>query len=471
MNYLGRDSGRNRALVLWRADTRYRRSNDSNLIMLLHRALKSDTWIFHCNYMDIYNLLKGSPLFDRNYYLKWNPDVESSGVDPLRHFIEYGVYELRNPSALFDVSFYLLDNPDVRASGMNPLQHYILFGYAEGRPPYETALDARVLRPPFDREALKRGNSDSSADDGEWKEHKFVAFDSSVVEPGSPSGLHPSIKLIIPTRGCSKWLPFFLDAYKAWQISPIFAVDRGCEPATLDILKERNIELIFIDEAQLGNGESIMPYISKFVTEDYIFRLDDDEFPSADLMRWINSIPDSQYSFVTSWWLPRYEVAMLDGKLHSCHPLWHRTKVGTSLHENLHGGRFYRHREVIYDKVGAHHGNFISDYISHAPREALIIHLDYLVRTVEERINKIRAVEKRFKDAGWPFANHMIPEIAPRPLLYMRSFSHTELAPLINELLEKIYQPAGKATLTLTVDELKAIQEDRLTHDTVHFHY
>jgi hypothetical protein len=301
------------------------------------------------------------------------------------------------------------------------------------------------------------------------KSLQFVIFDQRRTPTAITMGLHKDVRLIIPTRGCSRWLPYFLNAYRSWGLEPTYAVDNGCEAATLRLLKDNNVSTIVIDSDQIPNGESIMPYLSKSIEEDYILRLDDDEFPTRELIGWANSIPDSDYAFVTSWWIPRYEVAFLDGKLQSCHPKWFRTKVGASLYHNLHGGRFYRHRDVTYDKVGPHHGNFISDYVSHAPPEALLIHLDYLVRTMEERLNKIRATEKRFKDAGWPFANHMLPEMAPRELLSPKAFDNPDLKPLVDELLEKVYQSSDK--LTLGIDEIVAIQRDRLSHDTMHFHY
>jgi len=45
----------------------------------------------------------------------------------------YGGFEGRNPSEKFNSSYYLEQNPDVKSSGMNPLLHYIIFGKAEGR--------------------------------------------------------------------------------------------------------------------------------------------------------------------------------------------------------------------------------------------------------------------------------------------------------------------------------------------------
>lgn len=74
-----------------------------------------------------------SKQFDAEYYLSHNKDVAESGMNPLRHFLRYGVNEGRNPSDQFDVTYYLRRYPDVKESGMNPLYHYIKFGKAEGR--------------------------------------------------------------------------------------------------------------------------------------------------------------------------------------------------------------------------------------------------------------------------------------------------------------------------------------------------
>jgi len=253
-------------------------------------------------------------------------------------------------------------------------------------------------------------------------------------------------------------------------LSPSYAVDNACEVETLNILSNRGVDIIHINLSELGNGESIMPYVSKHVSEDYILRLDDDEFPSIKLIEWLNTIPESTYEFVQSWWIPRYEVAMIDGRIMTCHPKHLRTRVGGELYENLHGGRFFRHKDVAYDKVGAHHGNFISTFVSHPPKDALMLHLDYLVRTPEERLSKIRAVEKRFPGAGWIFANHMIPEFAPRSLLRARIFRPDYVAQkLIDAILDSVYKESNK--IELDVAEIRMIQADRLSDDTIHIHY
>ena len=44
-----------------------------------------------------------------------------------------GWREGRDPSASFDTRGYLAANPDVAAAGVNPLDHYLMFGIFEGR--------------------------------------------------------------------------------------------------------------------------------------------------------------------------------------------------------------------------------------------------------------------------------------------------------------------------------------------------
>ncbi len=81
------------------------------------------------------DLLRRSGLFDAAYYLRNNPDIENSGVEPLTHYHLYGWAEGRRPNFYFDPAFYLGENPDVRAAGIDPLLHYVWSGEREGRRP------------------------------------------------------------------------------------------------------------------------------------------------------------------------------------------------------------------------------------------------------------------------------------------------------------------------------------------------
>lgn len=66
-----------------------------------------------------------SGLFDSNYYLEMYPDVKSSNLDPISHFILFGAVEGRNPSVNFNTDEYILTHPDMISSGMNPIIHAV----------------------------------------------------------------------------------------------------------------------------------------------------------------------------------------------------------------------------------------------------------------------------------------------------------------------------------------------------------
>ena len=71
--------------------------------------------------------------FDDAFYLKANPDVAKSGLDPLQHFMAGGWAEGRDPNADFSLRDYLDANPDVAGAGVNPFWHWLAAGRSEGR--------------------------------------------------------------------------------------------------------------------------------------------------------------------------------------------------------------------------------------------------------------------------------------------------------------------------------------------------
>jgi hypothetical protein len=74
-----------------------------------------------------------SGLWDAEWYLDAYPDVETAGMDPLRHFVAFGSLEGRSPGPKFDAASYLERYPDVRGAGAEPLFHYLTAGVHEGR--------------------------------------------------------------------------------------------------------------------------------------------------------------------------------------------------------------------------------------------------------------------------------------------------------------------------------------------------
>ena len=72
-----------------------------------------------------HRIITESGLFDGSFYLKNNPDVLESGIDPLMHYLMHGCREGRNPSAWFSTNRYLNEHMENEPTMWNPLLHFI----------------------------------------------------------------------------------------------------------------------------------------------------------------------------------------------------------------------------------------------------------------------------------------------------------------------------------------------------------
>ncbi len=79
-------------------------------------------------------LIARSGLFDAAWYKSNYPEAARSRLSAARYFLKNGRSKGHNPSPNFDLAGYIAGNADVAASSVNPLLHYLSFGLAEGRP-------------------------------------------------------------------------------------------------------------------------------------------------------------------------------------------------------------------------------------------------------------------------------------------------------------------------------------------------
>ncbi len=63
-------------------------------------------------------------VFDREFYLRTNPDVAAAGIDPVRHYLKHGAAEGRQPHPLFDPAHYQASCPEALDSP-NTLSHFL----------------------------------------------------------------------------------------------------------------------------------------------------------------------------------------------------------------------------------------------------------------------------------------------------------------------------------------------------------
>lgn len=75
--------------------------------------------------------------FDANYYLASNPDLMNRLINPLDHYLTFGLIEGRRANEWFDEQIYIRLNPDVSTFPPGPTVHYLLHGIHEGRQVFE----------------------------------------------------------------------------------------------------------------------------------------------------------------------------------------------------------------------------------------------------------------------------------------------------------------------------------------------
>jgi hypothetical protein len=108
-----------------------------------------------------YTLL--AALFDVSFYLNSYPDVRAAGIDPMRHYLDFGWKEGRDPSPSFRTIAYLAANPEVEKAGICPLVDYVTSGIVLERPldPATSVQSPRQqIAPAFDSKYYLKTYSD-----------------------------------------------------------------------------------------------------------------------------------------------------------------------------------------------------------------------------------------------------------------------------------------------------------------------
>ncbi|MDE8348612.1 MAG: hypothetical protein POG74_03895 [Acidocella sp.] len=76
-------------------------------------------------------IIAASGLFTEEWYIKENPDVARSGINPLVHYVRHGASEGRTPFKGFNATRYLANAEAYGHVNRNPLAHFILHGSPE----------------------------------------------------------------------------------------------------------------------------------------------------------------------------------------------------------------------------------------------------------------------------------------------------------------------------------------------------
>jgi len=217
----------------------------------------------------------------------------------------------------------------------------------------------------------------------------------------------PRFKVLIPTRDSARWIGIFLDAYRKVGIEPFYVVDTRSADSTLDILRRKQADLIpFAPSADFAEA-GMLEFGARHAGVDWLLRVDDDEFPSRALLRWISSVGAKSLNQI--WYISIRSLFVCDAAIYYsrrpgnfAHP-----QASAFLQPQL---RLFHAKRVAYLNKVHTPGLQKPMYASFAPQDAFLIHCSCLLRTPAERWSKIQKYEAIEALSTLGLADEYLPE-------------------------------------------------------------
>lgn len=215
--------------------------------------------------------------------------------------------------------------------------------------------------------------------------------------------------VVIPTRDNAVWLPVFLRAYRKLGIEPLYVVDQRSVDDTVGVLRRE--DATFVEFSPSGDfAEAMIECCSRHASQDWILRMDDDEFPSRRMLEWIAN--EGVRAKGSGWMLPRRELFRSDGAVYYSNRIGRYADARDPAMISPHARLYHRKRVYYLSRV---HTSGIANARSFgfAPRAAFFVHTNCLLRSRSGRLAKIRRYEQIEAGSCWRFSDEYLPEIFP----------------------------------------------------------
>jgi hypothetical protein len=214
---------------------------------------------------------------------------------------------------------------------------------------------------------------------------------------GKPISTVQEVRFVVITKNSARWFGIILDRYLALGVSPFVLLDESSNDGTEQLLIKRNIEYVKV-LSELPRVESLVKLIPKYVSSEWVIRLDDDEAPSRAMCEWIKG-PIGDFDRDVIGFQRRWIRLNADGKCeYSRHSLI-VSRFGV-LDAQL---RLFRPSAVRYRSDIHTPGFYITKGSPIAPGRAYIAHCNWLVRSASERRLQIEDYDRQEPDAGLRF--------------------------------------------------------------------
>jgi hypothetical protein len=216
-----------------------------------------------------------------------------------------------------------------------------------------------------------------------------------------------SFRIVIPTRDSVRWVGVFLSAYRELGVEPFYVVDSRSVDGTLELLRSMGAALTVFTPSGDYVEAGMIEFGSTRCGTDWVFRIDDDEFPTKALLRWAR---EGTLSPNQAWFISRRDFFRSgDSVFYSRSPAkFHNAFVPGYLNPHC---RLFHSGRVRYSQRVHTSGIDLLRSVDFAPEDAFFAHFNCLLRSAEERLGKVRKYEGVQAFSSWRLCDEYLPEL------------------------------------------------------------
>jgi len=262
----------------------------------------------------------------------------------------------------------------------------------------------------------------------------------------APSENLDHFKVIIPTRDSARWIGQVLHAYRRIGVEPLYIVDARSSDGTFELLQDLKAEFIpFTPRGDIVEA-GMIEFGAKAAGTKWVLRIDDDEFPSRKLLDWVRNV--GVRSSKPFWGVSRRDLSLRNESfVYSRWParnIWTGDRFCPDPQMRLHLVHGVRYVEDVHTP-----GFEAAPPHAYAPNDCFFIHFNCVVRSLTDRIAKVRKYASLDEKLAWRFADDSLPELTDSNLQNYASDGLAEFS----ELLSSLPLPTNHAAHELTERE------------------
>lgn len=235
------------------------------------------------------------------------------------------------------------------------------------------------------------------------------------------------IEIVIATKNSAGWIGTLLEEYRRLAIRPFILLDGFGEDETEQILRRKRARYKKL-YPEFPRVEAMIQEIPRHIQANWALRLDDDEFPSGQLLKWIETHLAQAQAPVLG--VPRRWLRLGTGG----HCEYSNHQVLRWLDDRMDiQWRLFRPDQVEYT-TDIHSAGFLVPRGELLPESAYLVHFDWILRSMEQRAKKLDGYDRQKPGAGSSFRDLYLWETADSAVHGFKRMETTEFDRLAGRL-------------------------------------